>query len=453
MNAISHSSRKGALRIALLPLAVVLASYGQNTQINLATQGKNIDFTGAPFTRPVKTGTALPGTCSPGDLFFKIDAAAGQNLYACTAVNTWVPQSASAPAGLGDPGSNGIVVRTGVNTTSAVGAPVGAIVGTSDTQTLTNKSIDASQITTGTLSAARLPAFSGDISTSAGSSATTLANVNSTPGAYGDATHAVQLTVDSKGRITAVSQVAISGGGGGASIATGTLASLPVTCSVGTLYFATNQPAGQQFYQCDATNHFTQTLGLGASGALAVTSGLLDITSLVPLKAAANAFTGLDSFAVGQDMTEQASGTTPAAGKLHIYANTDHTFHQVTSAGVDTSLGGGTNTSPNHFASANYTILSTDQYVICDLAGAAANITLNLPAAPAGSTGSAVGQDIVVFVRPSASRACTVSGNGKTIYSPSAGQLATSVALSAAGRYQFHYDSADAITPRWESNF
>lgn len=591
MKAISHSSRKGALRTALLPLAVVLASYGQNTQINLATQGKNLDFTSAPFTRPVKTGTALPGTCSPGDLFFKTDAAAGQNLYACTAVNTWVVQAASAPAGLGDPGSNGIVLRTGVNTTSALSAPAGAIVGTSAAQTLSNKSIDASEITTGTLSAARLPAFSGDISTTVGSSATTLATVNSTPGPYGDATHAVQLTVDGKGRITAVSQVAISGGGGGASIATGTLVSLPVTCSAGTLYFATDQPAGQQLYQCDATNHFTQTLALGASGALAVTSGLLDITSLVPLKAAANAFTGLDSFAVGQDMTEQASGTTPAAGKLHIYANTDNTFHQVTPAGVDTSLSGGantalsnlasvaintallpvtdidlgsavkpfrdlylfgsgtfgtnyfrftgaptstrvltlpdatdtltgkattdvftnktydtsgtgnvfkvagttitaaqgngakiqlstgtttanncakfdtngnivdaglacaTNTSSNHFASANYTVLSTDQYVVCDLAGAAANITLNLPAAPAGSTGTTVGQDIVVYVRPSASRACTISGNGKTIYSPSAGPLATSVALSTGGRYQFHYDSADATTPRWESNF
>jgi hypothetical protein len=73
---------------------------------------------------------------------------------------------------------------------------------------------------------------------------------------------------------------------------------------------------------------------------LAVTSGLLDITSLVPLKAAANAFTGLNSDAVGRDMIEQASGTTPAAGKLHIYANTDHSFHQVNSSGTDTPLGG-----------------------------------------------------------------------------------------------------------------
>jgi hypothetical protein len=314
MNAISHSSRKAGLRIALLSAAIALASYGQTTQINLATQGKNIDFTGAPFTRPLKTGTALPATCSPGDLFFKTDAAAGQNLYGCTAVNTWLPQSVSAPAGLGDPGSNGIVLRTGVNTTSAVGAPVGAIVGTSDTQTLINKSIDASEINGGTLSGTRLPAFSGDISTSAGSSATTLATVNSSPGAYGDSTHAVQLTVDGKGRITAVSQVGISGGGGGA-ISSGTLVAIPSSCTTGALYFATDQPAGQQLYTCSATNSYTQEVNLGGSGALAFTGGSLDINlAIVPRLTAANTFSGFNTLANGLSLlttnTQPACGTT-----------------------------------------------------------------------------------------------------------------------------------------------
>src|SRR5206468_3643014 len=43
--------------------------------------------------------------------------------------------------------------------------------------------------------------------------ATVLSTVNSTPGSFGDASHAVQLTVDAKGRVTGVSQVAIAGGG------------------------------------------------------------------------------------------------------------------------------------------------------------------------------------------------------------------------------------------------
>jgi hypothetical protein len=314
MNAISHSSRKAALRIALLSAAVGLASYGQTTQINLATQGKNIDFTGAPFTRPVKTGTALPGTCSPGDLFFKTDAAAGQNLYGCTAANTWLPQSVSAPAGLGDPGANGIVLRTAVNTTSAVSAPVGAIVGTSDTQTLTNKSINASEVNSGTLSGARLPAFSGDISTSAGSSATTLATVNSSPGAYGDSTHAVQLTVDGKGRITAVSQVGISGGGG--AITSGTLLAIPSLCTTGSLYFATDQPAGQQLYTCSATNTYTQEANLGGSGALAFTNGSLDINlAIVPRLTAANTFSGFNTLANGLSLL--TANTQPSCGAAY----------------------------------------------------------------------------------------------------------------------------------------
>jgi len=52
----------------------------------------------------------------------------------------------------------------------------GALVGTSDSQTLTNKSIGASQINSGTLSAVVMPAFTGDVTTSAGAVATTIAN-------------------------------------------------------------------------------------------------------------------------------------------------------------------------------------------------------------------------------------------------------------------------------------
>lgn len=72
------------------------------------------------------------------------------------------------------------------------------IVTLAGSQTLTNKSIDAGQLT-GSVVCARLPAFTGDVTTSAGSCAHTLATVNSNVGSFTGA----NITVDGKGRVTA----------------------------------------------------------------------------------------------------------------------------------------------------------------------------------------------------------------------------------------------------------
>jgi hypothetical protein len=77
------------------------------TQVNLRTQSKNVDFTGAPFTRPVKTGIALPAACGIGELFLLTSAAAGSNLYACVTANTWALEG----GGDGGGGSGAVSVQ------------------------------------------------------------------------------------------------------------------------------------------------------------------------------------------------------------------------------------------------------------------------------------------------------------------------------------------------------
>ncbi len=69
------------------------------TQVDLQSQSKHIDFKTAPSTAPVKSGTSAPATCGVGELFYNTAATAGRNLYGCTATNTWTL--------LGDGGTGG----------------------------------------------------------------------------------------------------------------------------------------------------------------------------------------------------------------------------------------------------------------------------------------------------------------------------------------------------------
>ncbi|MCW5979866.1 MAG: hypothetical protein KIT09_17430 [Bryobacteraceae bacterium] len=78
----------GPMRGALLVLAMAAPSFSE-TRVDLKAQGRNVDFGSAAATKPFTVGTTLPGTCSIGQAFFKSDASAGQNLYLCTAVNSW----------------------------------------------------------------------------------------------------------------------------------------------------------------------------------------------------------------------------------------------------------------------------------------------------------------------------------------------------------------------------
>lgn len=89
--------------LLLLPAALSLAQ----TRVELSTQS-NADFSRARATKPAKTGTALPFTCSAGEVFFKLDAAAGQNLYLCATTDSWTQLT----SGSGGGGGGGTVTST-----------------------------------------------------------------------------------------------------------------------------------------------------------------------------------------------------------------------------------------------------------------------------------------------------------------------------------------------------
>lgn len=129
-------------RSSILFLSVLaIQAFGQTTTptaLNLQTQGRNPDFSGFTFTRPVSVGTSLPSTCQVGQLFFNSSATAGANLYACTASNTWTLETgggsgssvgASMAAQLGDfnvtLSSNTITIGTSCSATTPCNMRIG----------------------------------------------------------------------------------------------------------------------------------------------------------------------------------------------------------------------------------------------------------------------------------------------------------------------------------------
>jgi hypothetical protein len=106
---------------SLLMAMLAGSLYGQLTQVDLRLQSRDVDFSAASATKPFRSGTGLPSTCGQGEMYYRLDAAAGMNVYGCTATNSWTleqgPPAASMASQLGD----FAVTRTSA-TTLAIGA-------------------------------------------------------------------------------------------------------------------------------------------------------------------------------------------------------------------------------------------------------------------------------------------------------------------------------------------
>jgi hypothetical protein len=69
------------------------------TRIDLKNQTRAVDFSGATYTKPAKSGTSLPVTCGAGEMYILTSGPAGSNVYVCTATNTWNLQGGESSSG------------------------------------------------------------------------------------------------------------------------------------------------------------------------------------------------------------------------------------------------------------------------------------------------------------------------------------------------------------------
>ena len=226
------------------------------TQIDLRTQAKNIDFSAANSTRPMKTGTALPATCVAGNMFFKTDAPAGANLYGCTAANTWSVQGGIPMGNCQYNATSQILTCTdsssNVYTTveTATGGTPGQWVDYIATTGIPHTSQPAFSQISGTVSTTQLPGTA--MLTNQGNAVT--AGTQD----FSNAAHTLPMK-------------------------SGTTAMLPPSCATGETYFATDAPAGDNVYGCTAANVWT------AQGNLSVKSGGVTVGT----RSAANFITGV----------------------------------------------------------------------------------------------------------------------------------------------------------------
>ena len=103
-------------------VAVLVIPASAQTAVDLKTQSKDVDFSGATSTKPLQSGTALPATCSTGQLFFLTSAPSGANIYACTAQNTWGLETGGSGSGISGLATNAIVTAassTSIHTPSS----------------------------------------------------------------------------------------------------------------------------------------------------------------------------------------------------------------------------------------------------------------------------------------------------------------------------------------------
>lgn len=229
---------------------------------------------------------------------------------------------------------------------------------------------------------------------------------------------------------------------------TGLLASIPGTCTVGELYFATDATAGQNLYECGATNVFTQQLNSGGGGggvtSIATTSpitgGTITTTGTIACAtcvAASAPGAGIAHFAGSTQtvtssavsLTADVSGLLPLANggmAANIAASNGGIFYSTASAGAilaGTATAGlallsGSSTTPTWSASAPGLLGASQSWTgaqTISTAGAASTPAMLLSGAPYGA-GSGTTNFPLVYIQTPTATASTTLGAAGTVF-------------------------------------
>lgn len=177
---------------------------------------------------------------------------------------------------------------------------------------------NATNLISGAVPAARMPALTGDITTSAGAVATTLATVNSNVGAFGNVTQVGTFTVNAKGLITAAANVTVTPTWASITSKPTTLSGYGITDgqpidATLTALAGASWASGTQVLTLTATDTITlKTVGSGAGNILDRSAGDSLYLPIASKAADSDLLDGLDSLYF-TNATNMAAGTLPAA--------------------------------------------------------------------------------------------------------------------------------------------
>jgi hypothetical protein len=180
------------------------------------------DASSAAATKPAKVGNSVPAQCSAGELFFNTSSPAGQNIFLCQPANVWTQLN-------------------GVNANAA----------------MVNQA--------NTFSAGTTQSFLGRMDASGASATLPVQTAGALPGTCSQGQLFLNTATSDASRMLFICMAPNTWTQSG--YQQGTTVSMPSSCAIGQMYFATDTTAGQNLYLCTGTNTWTRAAGSGGGTA------------------------------------------------------------------------------------------------------------------------------------------------------------------------------------------